>query len=95
MKIKNERELRCVLFGMTLGHDLSCTRTMVTSQGISFGDFISVDVEFRKNDDGHLTPLKNCDPPMGDLAISGAMRVSKIEARDAWLSMFEHSEENT
>lgn len=94
MKIKSERELRCMLFGMTLGRELACSRTMVTSQGISFGDFISVDVEFRKNDDGHLTPLKNCDPPVGDLAISGAMYASKQEARDAWLSMFEHSEKD-
>ena len=45
MKIKSERELRCMLFGMTLGRELKCTRTMLTSQGISFGDYISVDVE--------------------------------------------------
>jgi len=94
MKIKSERELRCMLFGMTLGRELKCTQTMVTSQGISFGDYISVDVEFRKNDYEHLIPIRNCDLPMGDLAISGAMRVSKIEARKAWLSMFDHSEED-
>lgn len=94
MEIKNERELRCMLFGMTVGRALSVTNTTLTSKDMYFGDFEAICIAVCQSGD-KLKVISACTEERDNLSIEGAMRVSKIEARDAWLSMFEHSEEDT
>ncbi len=91
MKINNERELRCMIFGLTVGRALDLHNTSITSDYMHFGDFDSICFALCKSAD-ELKVLSDCTEERDDLTIEGAMRVSKIEARQAWLSMFEHSE---
>lgn len=94
MEIKNERELRCMLFGMTAGRALSATNMSLNSERMSFGDFERICIAVHRSGD-KLKVTSDCTEERDNLSIEGAMRVSKIEARDTWLSMFEHSEEDT
>ena len=91
MMIKSERELRCMLFGMTLGRALDTNVTSLTSTDMYFGDSDTICFALCKSDD-ELKVLTDCAEERHDLSIEGAMRASKQEARQAWLAMFEHSE---
>ena len=91
MNIKNERELRCMLFGMTLGRALDVNNTSLTSEDMYFGDFDTICLALCKSAN-ELKVLTDCDEEKDNLSIEGAMSASKQEAREAWMSMFEHSE---
>lgn len=91
MKVKSERELRCMLFGMTLGRALNTDNTSLTSKDMYFGDFDTICFALCKSAD-ELKVLTDCAEESDNLSIEGAMYASKQEARQAWLSIFEHSE---
>jgi len=93
MEIKNERELRFMIFGLTVGRSLDLHQTSLTSENMHFGNFDSICFELYKSAD-KLKITMDCPEERDYLSIEGAMRVSKQEARDAWMSMFEHSEED-
>jgi len=93
MEIKNERELRCMLFGMTIGRALNATNMSLSSERMGFGDFEEIYIAVCRSGD-KLKVTSDCTDERDNLSIEGAMHVSKIEARQAWLSMFEHSEKN-
>ena len=93
MEIDNERELRCMLFGMTVGRALNLSNTSLTSKDMYFGDYDKVCLALYRSING-LAVLSDCDEERDALTIEGAMRVSKIEARHAWRSIFEYSDDD-
>lgn len=81
LKIKTEKELALLIFGMTLGHDLGFVEEHLTPKAIAFGTFEGTEFCVRENG---TCSVESYEHSQQYFAIYGALTLAQERAKEVF-----------